>query len=864
MEFRIQIILTKLAKMKRLFSGFLIFICFVGKGQAFERSYLGSLTPSLTQYGASIDLTGKVFNFLNNDVGANPGPPLKYSIFVTASNGDSLWEKIISIPTEGLTQANGRSGIEFNGNYIFSTSQVTNWPICKQILFETDQAGNVLGTYTTSGNYNVPFVVRSHSGNSFFSVNTSFYNYYVNWVLTNSYSMIIEKHQSLSNVSWAIQKNSTTTGSNNYAVDQLLPTLDDGFIMHYRQYGFTDSSFIEKRDNNGVLQWRKMDIEYMNSSFYGAVSNVFVAKDSTYYLVLFRNLNNMSQGMVYHIDKNGNGLSNYLFPANVYVSSGVVTSDNKLNFLYIQQGSSGFLSGVAKSDLNFNSLSYYPLPFNSNNVIYSAPMVRNNSGGAYLAFREFGTPGYLKAFTVISFDSLLNTYPLKVKTKAIRDDNENCSLDQSDILMKNASMSLTDTLNKNYYAFSNQYGDYNVNVPFGTYTVSHTPFGHKKFECPPNGKVNFTEYSSQAVSCQFFDTIIPNVKDINVMLSGNLVSSYQNNLWSAYVVNEGTVPFNGFITVDLDDDMAFTTSNYPVFNYTNNVVTFSLTNLAPDSAANLIFNFNWNSSAQPGNPLLVTASVVCPGDINPGNNADTISTTIYVLKGSDLQFDPENSISVSQPFYVNDDKELVYTINFQNILYQGIKDMTIIQDVDSSLDISSIRVLNISHHNYKISHKGGNKIVVRFDNINLTDKNVNDSLSRGKLTYSVKFKPNIPPGTIVKSTASLFYDWEYIGTNSTQNVLRANVTSVRGGGTKEETKKIEVYPNPSNGVLYFKNLQLKSNTKVSITDVNGRVVRMEEEIEGNYMDVSGLKNGFYMLNLQSGSSKIVFKLMIIK
>ncbi|MBA3681018.1 MAG: T9SS type A sorting domain-containing protein [Bacteroidetes bacterium] len=872
--------------MKKYIQFYIFLICLQSTmAQNFERAYLGGIVPNLQFANHSIDDNGKSFHFLNNNDNNNSTPD-KYSIFVTNSNGDSLWEKIIAVPSESITQLDPTGAIEFNNKYIFTTKVpiMSQWPSGKQILVETDLSGSVTGvdSYTTMMTGQNSAIYKSHSGNFFYTLHKNQANYMLPFpamgYIYNEY-LFIKKYQSINNPVWTNTKLFSHSSNDNYYsyISTFKPTLDDGYAMTYIIMNKFDSNYVEKYNANGNLQWQKKISTLINTPFpvNTNVWDMFCGSDTTYYLTigLMDSLNTSTGSIqVVQLDKNGNLLNSIQLPQNVqFYKGGVETSNHKLIFSYYTMTPQPNVSmnsfGLVSCDKNLGNMIYHPAVLNNNTFIYS-DLKKNNCGGAFMTFKNLNPPNYynLAGFTTLSFDSLFNTYPFKVIAKTVLDDNKNCILDGQDIKMVNASVVLQDSLNNNYYAFSDTAGNYKINIPYGTYTISNYPSGYKAYECPPTGKINFAAASSTpSLNCMFFDTIIPNVEDFNLMLSGSWFAQNDTSYAYALVKNEGTMQSSCLVSIQLDSCLQLISTYPPYFSNVNNLVTFSVTNLTPDSIAMLTFYFNTGINSPIGSPVNIFGSVACSGDINLSNNNDTISG--FIIAGSNKSmiqsFDPNNSINVAQPSYVNDNKELIYRVKFQNTLPSVAKSFSIIDTIDNNLDISTLKVIHTSHDKYSLKQKKGNCLMFRFDNINLANKQVNDSLSHGEIIYSIKFKPNVTPNSVVKSQATLFFDYDMVITNQTQNFLRANVTSLIKNKISDKKEKISVYPNPTNGLIYIQNLK-NENTLFTITDMQGIIIKEKEKLINRQVDLSGLKTGIYFLTLSSDMEISNFKVIVFR
>jgi Secretion system C-terminal sorting domain len=79
------------------------------------------------------------------------------------------------------------------------------------------------------------------------------------------------------------------------------------------------------------------------------------------------------------------------------------------------------------------------------------------------------------------------------------------------------------------------------------------------------------------------------------------------------------------------------------------------------------------------------------------------------------------------------------------------------------------------------------------------------------------------------------------------------------GLTNAEINKITLYPNPSSGQLYLKNIT-SSNSFIVILNLQGEEILSKTNIS-NYIDISNLKNGIYIAKIID-SGKIVMTKII--
>ena len=114
-------------------------------------------------------------------------------------------------------------------------------------------------------------------------------------------------------------------------------------------------------------------------------------------------------------------------------------------------------------------------------------------------------------------------------------------------------------------------------------------------------------------------------------------------------------------------------------------------------------------------------------------------------------------------------------------------------------------------------------------------------------------------------TGNTYYAVGDAGTIISGNPGNKDIT---GNNSEDMTEKIEAYPNPCDEIINFKipGENLFPKMKVSVTNSNGQVFLQKEysNLDGNQENqifTSGLKNGLYFLQADTGSE--IFKTKII-
>ena len=74
--------------------------------------------------------------------------------------------------------------------------------------------------------------------------------------------------------------------------------------------------------------------------------------------------------------------------------------------------------------------------------------------------------------------------------------------------------------------------------------------------------------------------------------------------------------------------------------------------------------------------------------------------------------------------------------------------------------------------------------------------------------------------------------------------------------TESESGKINIYPNPATRQIFINGLEEHKAYNVKIIDLHGKVLQENKYFESGSIDISSLRSGFYIINIQDNSGKI--------
>ncbi len=324
-------------------------------------------------------------------------------------------------------------------------------------------------------------------------------------------------------------------------------------------------------------------------------------------------------------------------------------------------------------------------------------------------------------------------------------------------------------------------GDYSFDTQLGNYSTSvdtvNIPFN---ILCPSSNSTasNLTAIDSMDYNVDFrlvcksgFDIGVWNVYRGNNFFPGNtssvhviagdITQSIYNVSCNTGISGEVKVVINGLADYVSPLSGALTPT---VIGDTliYSIADFSLVNATTDFAFNVITD----TTAQIGNQICFDVTVTPPaGDNNISNNT---LTHCFAVSNSYDPNEKEVSPVGSLEFPFND--WLTYTIHFQNTGTAPAQHIQVLDTLDADLDASTFQLLSYSHT--PMVQLFGSKVHFNFVNINLVDSTTDAEASKGYVSYRIKPLPNLPLGTTIENTASIYFDFNApIVTNTVSNVI---------------------------------------------------------------------------------------------
>ena len=254
-------------------------------------------------------------------------------------------------------------------------------------------------------------------------------------------------------------------------------------------------------------------------------------------------------------------------------------------------------------------------------------------------------------------------------------------------------------------------------------------------------------------------------------------------------------------------------------------------------------------------PLNFSAGIVSVGitDFDLSNNN---AACISEVRNS---WDP-NDKSVNLPETVSPavQDEFTYVVRFQNMGNDDAYEVVIKDTLDDNLELSSFRLLELSHAGSVHIDPATRIATFRFPDIFLSPASVNEPGSHGYAVYKIREKASLPVGTEIKNTAYIYFDANPpVITNTTLNVNRVfGVQENAAGG-------FSVFPVPASDFIMVVSDQNGPLRSVKLVDMTGKTVFGAVTNQTVYrLDLQGIPAGVY--SLVTGAQGAVNKKVIVQ
>ncbi len=481
------------------------------------------------------------------------------------------------------------------------------------------------------------------------------------------------------------------------------------------------------------------------------------------------------------------------------------------------------------------------------------------------------------SYNVVVYDAGLNCMSISSSVSAIGTNcgsiSGNIFIDNNNDCIKNAgdnNSSNTQIIANpgNRIGYTNFNGDYVFyNLPFGNYTITaNTNTVTMQSTCGTNSlTTTINSTTPNSINNNFVREIIPPTQpDL-------YVSAYSIGIVPGFVCrmnyllhNYNTFNANGILKVTLPSAFIPNITNaFPAaYTVSGDTVIWNFTNINY-MGANVNFYIDFTT---PLNTPLGSTFMTCMWAQPTVTDANYTNNNFCYQRPVTGSFDPNDKTVSPVGVGANRDisateTDLTYLIRFQNTGNGPAVNIVVKDTLSPNVDINTFEMLS-SSHNYMIDVLPGNILRWKFNNIMLPDSNSNEPGSHGYIQYRIKRNNNNTPGTQIKNTAYIYFDFnEPVVTNTAINTIET-ITGIKSSFNTNDGWN--VYPNPSTGVLYIVNSSaVKEESQIQVINSIGQTV-LEETITSNYknVDLSKLNNGVYFVKIVSDKQSVIKRVVL--
>ncbi len=192
---------------------------------------------------------------------------------------------------------------------------------------------------------------------------------------------------------------------------------------------------------------------------------------------------------------------------------------------------------------------------------------------------------------------------------------------------------------------------------------------------------------------------------------------------------------------------------------------------------------------------------------------------------------------------------LTYTIRFQNTGTDTAFNIVVTDTLPATLDPATVSLVAASHvHTWMMQGQGILKFI--FPNILLPDSNVNEPLSHGLISFRIRPRLPVLPGTTIENIANIYFDFNP-PVITEPSVLVAEFST----GIRTQQMAPSVFPNPASDQLFIRwHAPVTSPCPWAIFSGDGRMLfEGTRAMDERPFDTSELVTGLYFLRVFDGS-----------
>ena len=441
-----------------------------------------------------------------------------------------------------------------------------------------------------------------------------------------------------------------------------------------------------------------------------------------------------------------------------------------------------------------------------------------------------------------------------IEGRVFIDTNNNCVFDAGEQGLNEIFVVIKSSNGNYYYGYTDHNGHYSIEITdIGTDTLGIISPFITCGDLAPCGNWDSAIYlpvlGDSSLNNDFAYT---NVTGFDLELRAGCYSAnpgFEKEYW-IYSRNLAPGPLTGPITVAFkyDSNLVFLSSETPYTTYspTADSITWT-TNDFNNVNFNLIKKIRFNvPSTLSLDYQLQSKFWIYPYD----GDCDTSNNHLYFSEIVTGSHDPNEKDVEPAGNITADDSILTYSIHFQNTGTDSTHFIIVTDTLSPNLDPATVRNLasSYTYSDFKVSGKG--ILTWVFNPYRLVDSTTNPSGSKGFITFSVQQRKNLPFGSAISNTASIYFDYNTPVVTNTVTDTIATPTFVfevsNGPGIS-----VKAFPNPFNDQTNIIVSGINQKFDFELFDLTGRLLRQMPLIQTNQFQLqrSDLSGGIYLYRI---------------
>ncbi len=459
--------------------------------------------------------------------------------------------------------------------------------------------------------------------------------------------------------------------------------------------------------------------------------------------------------------------------------------------------------------------------------------------------------------------------------KVFVDSNSNCVKDANEKGIGKQFIK-TSLINRGVFTLDNGYSEFLIANNQTTYKFEIRPLrNYIKSSCADTSVSKTLQVGKYIDSIQFPLRKRPNVNDVRIFLVSPKGYQVQKNKRLDYIIsvaNVGSNNLSGSVKLNVNKNLSNASTTPPATEAKDSIFTWTYLSLKPDETRFYRFSaFANDTFFEPNKQFTAQASASFLGMDNGygDDDKDSISQSVVNSNNPFRKYtspspNPGDSVSYL-PF---NNRQIRYDIIINNYTSDTVFNAVISDTLDLNLDMSYIQETGSNKPYFTEIQTDPNNnyrgiIIWHFNNIKLPPnpaKNFEQLSSSAYIGFKVVMKAN-STGNLIKNTAAVFFDNEFVGKS---NIAYCAVLNTGIDKIKYSKENSMIYPNPNNGILYFKPTFL-ANDNIKILNTEGKIVyhnKFNENTANFSLNTSQLNNGLYIVKYTINGKLKAEKLII--